>query len=74
MLDNNIVIYKVDQMCNSDWFSEKTMTNWEEILDNHKTWSKCQQFFEAAYIARKQYVDAKGQKQEHINMIAEADL
>ena len=50
------------------------MTDWEEILDNKKTWSKCQQFIEDAYIARKHSMDAKEQKQEDINKITEEDL
>ena len=61
-------------MYNSDWLSEENMTKWEKISDNNKMWSRCQQFFKAAYIARKWYMDAKRQKQEHANKIAEADL
>ena len=60
-------------MYESDWFLEDTM-NWEEIPDNNKTLNRCQQFFEAAYIARKCYIDTKGQKQEQANKIAEVDL
>ena len=39
--DNDIVIYVVDQMYESDWFSEDTMTKWEETNDNKKTWKQC---------------------------------
>ena len=64
--DDDIVIDVVDQMYESDLFSEDTITTWEEIQDNDKTLSKCQKFFENEYIARKQYLDAKGQKQENV--------
>ena len=50
------------------------MTTWEEIPDSKKTLSKCKQFFENAYIARKQYIGTKEQKQENVNKIAKADL
>ena len=43
--DDDIVIHIINQMYESDWFSKDTMTNWEEIPDNNKTWSRCQQFF-----------------------------
>ena len=67
------MIHVVDQMLESDWFSEETMTTWEEFLDNEKQ-SKCQQFFENAYIAKKLYTDAKGPKKENVSKIKEADL
>ena len=53
--DDDIVIHVViiDQMCEQDWFSKDTMTKWEETNDNSKTWTKCQQFFKEAYMARK---------------------
>ena len=69
MSDNDIVIHVVDQMYELDSFSEEAMMNWEEIPNNNKTWTMCQQFFEAAYIASKSYMDAKGQKQEQANKI-----
>ena len=34
VLDDNIVIHVVDQMYESNWFSEDTMTTWEETQDN----------------------------------------
>ena len=68
------MIHVIDQMYESDWFSEDTMTKWEEMQDNEKTWSKCQKFFEDAYIARKRYNDTTGQTQDSINKITEAEL
>ena len=62
MSSNDIVIHVVDQMYDSDWCSEETITNWEEIPENDKTWSKFQQFFKAAYITRMGYIDAKKQR------------
>ena len=50
------------------------MTNWEEIPDTTKTWSNCQQFFEAVYFAQKRYMDAKGQKQEQTIKIIEDNI
>ena len=44
MSDNDIVIHIVNQMFESDWFSEDTMTKWEETNDNRKTWKQCQPF------------------------------
>ena len=64
--DDDIVIHMINQMYESDWFSEEIMMTWEEISDNHKSWARCQ-FFEAIYIAHKQYMDAKGQRQEQSN-------
>ena len=74
MSDNNIVIHIVDQMYKSHWFSEETMTTWEETQDKKKTWPKCQTFFEAAYIARKRLNNAKEQPNKSINKTTEADL
>ena len=56
MSDDDIPIYAVDQMYESDWFSEETMTKFDETNDSSKTWLQCQQFFEEAYIARKGYI------------------
>ena len=36
--DDNIVIHVVNEMYELDWFSEETMTKWEETNDNSKTW------------------------------------
>ena len=73
MMDD-IVIHVINVMYDSNWFSKDTMTYWEDILNKNKTWNRCQQVFEATYIARKRYMEAKGQKQEHANKIPEADL
>ena len=51
--NDDIVIDIMDQMYESNWFLEETMTTWEESQDNQKTWAKCQAFFEIAYIAEK---------------------
>ena len=40
--DEDIVIHVADQIIESDWFSEETMTTWDKIPDSDKTWSKCQ--------------------------------
>ena len=37
VLDDNILIHVAHQMYDSDWFSEETMMNLKEILDNDKT-------------------------------------
>ena len=34
--DDDMVIYVFDSLYESDWFSEETMTKWEEINDNDK--------------------------------------
>ena len=57
-------------MYESDWFSEDTMTKWEETHNNRKMWNQCQSFFEEAYIARKRYIEAKASTQESINKVA----
>ena len=36
MSNDNIVIHVVDQIYESDWFSEETMTKREEINENEK--------------------------------------
>ena len=51
MSGNNIVIHVVDQIYESDCFSEEMMTKWEETNENTKTW--CQELFEEAYITCK---------------------
>ena len=51
--NNNIIIHVVDQIYESDWFSEETMMAWEDTQDFQKMWAKHQAFFEVAYIARK---------------------
>ena len=56
-------------MYESDWFSEDTMTKWEEFNKNTKTWKNCQQFFEEAYMACKRDNEAKVQPQESINNV-----
>ena len=71
--DNDIAIHVMDQMYELDWVSEEIMTTWAETQDNKKTWPKCQTFFDAAYIARKRYINAKGQLTESINKIIKAD-
>ena len=45
--DDDIIIHVVDQMHESDWFSEETMTKWEETNDDTKMWQTCQNFEEA---------------------------
>ena len=42
MLDDDVVIHIVKKMYKSDWFSEDTMMNWEEIPDSNKTWNRHQ--------------------------------
>ena len=42
----NVKVSDDDIVYESDWFPEETMTIWEEIQDNKKTWNKCQKFFE----------------------------
>ena len=69
--NDDIVIHVMDQLYESDLFSEDTMTKWEKLQDNDKTWNKCQKFFEGAYIARKRYNDAKGQTPDSISKITE---
>ena len=66
--DDDIVNHVVDQVYESD------MTTWEETQDNEKTWIKCQTFFEAAYTARKWYIDAKSQTSESRDEFTEADF
>ena len=73
VFDDNIIIHVVDQMYESDWFSEETITKWEETNNNSKTLHQCQQFFEDAYIARKRYIKTKGSIKESINKIMTAD-
>ena len=34
---DDIVIHAVDQMYESDWFSEETMTKWDETNNNRTT-------------------------------------
>ena len=63
--NDDIVIHVIDQMYNLDWFSEETMTKWEDISNSIKTWLKC--------IARKRYNKARGHVQESINNIMMAD-
>ena len=46
------------------------MIAWEETQDSKKTWTKCQAFFEMAYIARKLY-NAKGQTNDSLNKVTE---
>ena len=46
--DNDIIIHVVNQIYESDWFSEEAMTKWEETNDNSKTWTQRQQFFQEA--------------------------
>ena len=74
VLDDDIMINLVDQMYASDWFSEETMMAWEETQDAQMTWAKCQAFFEAAYIERKQYNKAKGQTNQSLNKVTEHNL
>ena len=50
------------------------MTTWEETQENEKTWHNCQMFFENACIARKRYIDEKGQANNNINKITKEDL
>ena len=50
---DNIVIHVMNQMYELDWFSEETMTTWEETNDDEKAWTKCQMLIENPYIARK---------------------
>ena len=38
--DNDIITHVVEQMYESDWFSEETMTKWEETNDNIKNMAK----------------------------------
>ena len=74
MSDDDIVIHVVDQIHESDSFSEETMKTWKETWDNKKMWIKCQTFFEAAYIPKKWYMDAKDQTSESMNKSTEADF
>ena len=69
VLNDDIVIYVIDQVYESDWFSEESMTKWKETSDNTKTWQNCQQFSKEANIARKRYNKAKGQTQETMNNV-----
>ena len=39
--NDDILIHVVDQMYESDWFSEDTMTKWEETQNHNNIWSKC---------------------------------
>ena len=38
--DNDFIIHMVDQMYELDLVSKDTMTKWEEINDNSKTWKQ----------------------------------
>ena len=67
MLDDDIIIHVVGQMCWSDWLEMRT--KWEESNKNTKTWKNCQKLFKEAYIAHKRYNDAKGQTQVSINNV-----
>ena len=71
--DDDIVIHVVDQMYNLDCFSEKNMTNWEEVLNKDKMWSKCQLFFEASYVA-KNIIWMLKNRNKKTSTISEADL
>ena len=69
MSDDDIVTQIIDQMYDSDWFSR---TPWwigkkYQTTIKHGTGAN-------NWGARKWYMEAKGQKQEHANKIAEADL
>ena len=68
--DDDIVILIVEQMHESDWFSEEHMTEWEECDGQNKTWEECKIYFERCHIARKWYLDAKGARKEKIHKIA----
>ena len=74
MSDEDIMIHVADQMYECDWFSEETMMTWKDMQDTDKMWAKCQAFFEATYVGRKCYNDAKGQTKKSMNVFTEADL
>ena len=61
-------------MYESNWFSVETMTTLKETQDNEKMWPKSQTFLENVYITRKRYINAKGQPNNSINKITEANL
>ena len=71
--NDDTVIHVVNQMYEKNWFSEETMTKWEKINDNDKTWLRCQKFFEDAYKARERYNEAKVQMQDIINKITDTE-
>ena len=55
-------------MYESDWFSEDTITKWEEPNSMEKTWLRYQLFFKEAYN------NVKGQTKESMNKIPEKEM
>ena len=51
--DDNIVIHVVEQVSESDWFTKKNMTEWENNDDRNKSWDACKLHFKWCYITCK---------------------